>query len=286
MHKYLFILLIFPTVCFSKTSVWHISKNGNELYLGGTIHLLKKEDYPLPIEFNQAFKKSDKLIFETDIEAAQTPEFGQKVAQALTYPAGQSLKGKINDKAFNALKKYLSEKNIPLEHFLSYKPSMVSLAISIIELQQMDMVAIGVDEHFHNKAKRAGKEIEYFEAIEEQLEFLRSMGEGNESEMILNTINDVSQLQATMAEIKSAWLSGDANKMADVTLTEMIRDYPELYQSLLVERNNNWMPYLEKMIKNKTVEMVLVGALHLVGKDGLLQQLRNKGYVVKQFKQN
>ena len=284
MYKYLLILFIFPAVCFSETSVWQISKNGNNLFLGGTIHVLNKNDYPLPVEYGAAFKKSDKLVFETDIEKAKSPEFAQKMAQMLTYPPGKTLKDAINKKTFNKLKKYLAERNIPVENFLSFKPSMVVLVLTVIELQRMGMVDIGVDEYFYTKAKQAGKTIGYFETVEEQLVFLHTMGKGNENEMIMNSINDMNRMQPMMALIKSAWRNGDENKLAEVTLAETIRDYPEVYKTLLVKRNNNWMPHIEKMLTDKKVEMVLVGALHLVGKDGLLQQLRNKGYQVKQYK--
>ena len=284
MHKYLFIFLIFPSVCFSETSLWHISKNGNELFLGGTIHVLKKEDYPLPVEFNKAFKKSDTLVFETNIELTQTPEFGEKMTRMMTFPAGKSLKDAISDKTFNKLKKYLADRNIPIESFLGFKPQMIVLVITVIELKKMGMMDIGVDEYFHNKAKQFGKTLEYFETVDEQLEFIRTMGQGNEDAMLLSSIDDMSRMETVMNDIRFAWLNGDENKMIDVGLTEMMRDYPDIYQSLLVKRNNNWMPHIERMLTNKKVEMVLVGALHLVGKDGLLQQLRNKGYRVKKFK--
>jgi len=284
MYKYLFILLIFPSVCFSETSLWHISKNGNELFLGGTIHVLKKEDYPLPVEFNKAFQKSDKLVFETNIEMTKTSEFAKKMAQMLIFPAGKSLKDAISKKTFNKLKNYLAERSIPIESLLNFKPSMVVLVITVIELKKMGMVDIGVDEYFHNKAKQAGKITEYFETVDEQLDFIRTMGQGNEDAMLLSSIDDMSRMETTMNDIKSAWLKGDETKMVEVGLTEMIRDYPGIYQSLLVKRNNNWMPHIERMMSDRKVEMVLVGALHLVGKDGLLQQLRNKGYTVKQFK--
>ena len=283
MRKYLFILFIFPAICFSETSLWKISKNGNELYLGGTIHVLKKEDYPLPVEFSKAFKKSDTLVFETNIELTKTPEFSQKMTKMLTFPAGKSLNDAISNKTFNKIKKYLAERNIPVESFLSYKPSMIVLIITVIELQKMGMVDIGVDEYFHNKAKQSGKITEYFETVDEQLEFIRTMGLGNEDAMLLSSIDDMSRMEAVMNTIKSAWLSGDETKLVEVGLVEMMRDYPGIYQSLLVKRNNNWMPHIERMMSDNKVEMVLVGALHLVGKDGLLQQLRDKGYTVKQY---
>lgn len=287
MRKYLFILFfisfVLPGVSFSETSLWKISKNGNNLYLGGTIHMLKKSDFPLPAEFSEAFKKSNKLVFETNIDLTKTPGFALKMSQMLTYPAGKTLKDAINDKTYNALKSFLAKNNIPINNFLSFRPSMVVLVLTVIELQKMGMSEPGVDEYFHNKAKKAGKATEYFETIDEQLEFLRTMGQGSENEMILSTINDMGKMQSMMNQLKSAWKSGDENKLVEVGLADMIRDFPGAYQSLLVKRNNSWMPYIEKMMTDKKVEMVLVGALHLVGKDGLLQQLRNKGYRVKQF---
>lgn len=284
MRKFLVVLLILPAVCFAETSVWKISKNGSELFLGGTIHMLKKEDYPLPVEYSKAFKKSDIIVFETDIDKAKSPEFGQKMTQMLTLPAGKSLKSEISKKTYIKLKKYLDDRGIPIKNFLRFKPSMVVLVMTVIELQKMGMVDVGVDEYFHNKAKKSGKVIGYFETVYEQLKFLSSMGAGNEDEMIMSSIDDMNRMAPMMAVIKAAWLKGDEKKMAEVTLADMMRDYPETYQTLLVKRNNNWMPHIEKMMTDKKVEMVLVGALHLVGKDGLLQQLRDKGYSVKHYK--
>lgn len=284
MRKYLLILLILPSVCFAETSVWQVSKNNHQLFLGGTIHVLKKSDYPLPVEFSKAFKNSDKLVFETDIEKAKSPEFAQKMAQMMMLPKGKSLKDALNKKTFNRLKKYLAARNIPIENMLSFKPSMIVLVLTVIELKAMGMVDIGVDEYFHTKAKQAGKSIGYFESVDEQLAFIQNMGKGNENDMIMSTIDDMSRMRDMMAVIKSAWLKGDENKLAAATLNDMMRDYPDIYQTLLVKRNNNWMPQIEKMIQDKKVELVLVGALHMVGKDGLLQQLRNKGYRVTQYK--
>lgn len=284
MYKYFFILLILPGTGFAETSLWSVSKNGNQLYLGGTIHLLKKEDYPLPAEFNRAFNQSDKLVLETNIEKAQTAEFGKKVSMLLTYSAGQSLKDALSKKTFSKLKKYLAERNIPISQFIRFKPAMVVLVLSMIELKNIGMVDIGVDQYFYEKAKQAGKAMVYLETVEEQLHFLSSMGKGNEDEMITSTIDDLSRIRTTMAVIKSAWEKGDEKKLAEATLTEMMQDYPDLYQSLIVKRNNNWMPDIERMMQDKKIETVLVGALHLVGKDGLLQQLRNRGYSVKKFR--
>ena len=284
MRKYLSLLILLPSFCFAETSLWQVSKNGRHLYLGGTIHMLKKSDYPLPIEFSNAFKKSDKLVFETDIEKTKTPEFGQKMARMMMLPAGKTLKDVLKKITFNRLEKYLAVKNIPINSFQNFKPSMVVLILSVIELKAMGMVEEGVDEYFYKKSKQSGKSIGYFETADEQLSFLQTMGQGNEDEMVMSTLDDMSRMSAVMELIKTAWLKGDEKNLVKVALKDMIRDYPRLYKSLLVNRNNNWMPHIERMMQDKQVELVLVGALHLVGEAGLLQQLRNKGYRIKKFK--
>lgn len=283
MYNYLFLLLLFPSLCFAETSLWQVSKNGYTLYLGGTIHVLKKDDYPLPVEFYAAFKKADKLVFETDIEKAQTPEFSQKMQSMFTYPAGQSAKDVLRPETLKQLEQHLGERNIPLDSLLRLKPAMIAIVLSVIEYKRMGMTEEGVDQYFDNKAKQAGKAIGELETIDAQLNFLLNMGKGHEDEMIMSTIKDISKLQTLMTVIKAAWLTGDEQAMALATIADMKRDYPQLYHTLLVQRNNNWIPQLERMLDDKPVEMVLVGTLHLVGKDGLLQQLRNKGYTVNKF---
>lgn len=284
MHKYLLVLFLLPSLGFADTSLWQISKNGHHLYLGGTIHVLKKTDYPLPIEFTHAFKKSDKLIFETDIEKAKSPEFGKKMTRMMMLPAGKSLKDALSKKTFNRLKQYLAAKNIPIDNFLGFKPSMIVLILTVIELKTMGMMEEGVDEYFHKKSKLAGKSIGYFETVDEQLVFLQTMGQGNEDNMVMSSINDMSRMSSMMDLIKAAWLTGDEKKLVKVALEDMIHDFPSVYQTLLVKRNNNWIPHIERMMQDKQVEMILVGALHLVGQVGLLQQLRDKGYQVTKFK--
>lgn len=91
------------------------------------------------------------------------------------------------------------------------------------------------------------------------------------------------QLESSMKVTKHAWRVGDNNKLERVALQEMQQDYPELYQDLLVKRNNNWLPQIEAMLSTPETELVLVGALHLVGRHGLLSKLRNNGFRVEKF---
>ena len=283
MLKILFLALLLPNICVAATSLWEVSKNDHLLYLGGTIHMLKKEDYPLPVEYDMAFNKAEKVVFETDIDAGKSPEFGAKMTRMLSYAPGQSLDKDINKKTLSILSKYLTSREMSIEAVINLKPTMVVLLMTVMELNRLGMSGIGVDEYYYKKAKSASKAVGYFESIDEQLNFLLTMGVGHENELIRKTIADMDRMESMINAMKAAWLAGDESKLAELSLADMQRDYPDLYQTLLVERNNNWIPQIEKMLLSREVELVLVGALHLVGNEGLLHQLRAKGYQVKQF---
>ncbi len=276
----IFLIISFP--CFAQTSLWQISKGDNILYLGGTIHVLGEEDYPLPVEYEQAFSESQKIIFETDLGLAKEPEFAKKLMAQMLYLPGETLRDVLDDKTYKRLSDYFSDE-LPMAQIDVLKPGMVVIMMSAIEFQRMGMVLMGVDEHFWILAEQDGKEIGALETVDEQLSFLVNMGKGNENELILNSLDDLSKIKLTIEQIRSSWRSGDMDKMKNIILQDMIDTYPELYQSLIVTRNMNWLPYIETLINDDKTDLVLVGALHLVGNDGLLQLLRNNGYKVDYY---
>jgi len=272
-----------PSSAFSATSLWQVSKNNNTLYIGGTIHVLKKEDYPLPPEFDLAFEKADTLVVETNIDDSRTAVFQKKMLGLLSYDSVVSLKDHLDATTFAELSRYFSSRGLSINRFLTVKPVMVVLTLTMMELARIGMTGVGVDEYFYRKAQVAGKTMEYFETAEQQLHFIVNMGAGHESELVQQTLDEVAGMESIINDMKSAWLSGNESKLADVTIADMRRNYPQIYQSLLVQRNKNWMPTIEKMLSDENVELILVGALHLVGTDGLLRRLRDKGYRVVPF---
>jgi uncharacterized protein YbaP (TraB family) len=86
-----------------------------------------------------------------------------------------------------------------------------------------------------------------------------------------------------MRDLTAAWREGDQKKMAALSLEEMRTEFPDIYQQLLVGRNKNWLPRIESMLKDPEVELVLVGAMHLLGEDGVLELLRKRGYHLEQL---
>jgi uncharacterized protein YbaP (TraB family) len=276
------------------SSVWEITKvdkstrvdnsNGkNTIYLGGTVHVLTADDYPLPVEFDRAYALTDVLVLETDMAKLDSPEFQQSMLSELSYPKGQDVTQHLSPDTYKQLAAFCESRGIGMQVVNNFKPSMISLMLTMVELQRLNFTGVGVDKYYNDKAIVDGKALGKLETVEQQLAFIAGLGKGKEDELIRYSLEDIKTLPTFMTEMKTAWRDGDPQALVDLAITPLIADFPDIYQSLLVQRNNNWLPQIEAMFNNQQTELVLVGTLHLVGKDGLLQQLQAAGYTVKQL---
>lgn len=285
MTKNNLLLVLFAIVANSilaQTSVFKVTGNGNTIYIGGTIHLLQKNDFPLPEAFDQAYNASDILAFETDIAAIQDPKLAQEMMKKGMYSKDKSLETELSAETFESLKVVCEENGLPIALVNKMKPSMLIMTLSMMKLQKIGFTEEGIDQFYHNNALADKKELQFFETVDEQLNLLLNMGEDNEDEYVAYSLRDLEDMESTMEDLKQAWKIGDGEEMATQN-TEMKKDYPATYKSLLLKRNNKWMKNLLKMIKTPETEFVLVGALHLYGPDGLLTLLKNKDYQVEQL---
>lgn len=281
---FLFAIQAFVTqISYAETSIWTISNGHTTLYLGGTFHMLKPTDYPLPKEFEEVYKKVSWLVFETDIEQLDSAHFKKKFSQAMSLPNGQILMDKISAKAYSKLVRYAAKNNIDTAHLQQLKPQMICLIISLKELNRLGLTAEGVETFMGNKAKLDGKIVSELESIDEQIHYVATMGQGNETALILQTLEDLKNLPNDLDIMNHAWRVGDTQQLFERGIKPMMENYPEVYRSLLVERNYNWLPKIERLMQHPEDKFILVGALHLIGEDGLLHQLEKRGYTVQQY---
>jgi uncharacterized protein YbaP (TraB family) len=152
-----------------------------------------------------------------------------------------------------------------------------------MEFQKLGFTPQGVDAYFFSKAESEGKYTGELESIDEQIAMLARMGEGYESEFVLYSIRDFAQIGTTIESMLQAWRQGDTQLLLAEFVEPMLAETPNLYASLLVERNNNWMPAIEAMFETQDTEFVLVGVAHVVGEHGLITMLQDKGYDVVQL---
>ncbi|NKB34553.1 MAG: TraB/GumN family protein [Pseudomonadales bacterium] len=265
------------------SAVWQVSSGSNIVYLGGTVHLLRPSDYPLPEEYEQAYQASEEIYFETDLNAMTDLSVQTQMLQQLTYQDERTLETVLSEEAYAALSAYISEIGMPMMMMEKFKPGMIVSTLQVLEFQRIGFTPQGVDAYFNTRALGDAKSLGQLETVMEQIGFLASMGEGNESEFILLSLEDLEETAELMDDMIAAWRTGNNEQLADLFVNEMRNEAPELYDSLLRQRNLNWIPQIEQMLRDADTEFVLVGAAHLVGNDGLLELLAAKGFTVSQL---
>ena len=269
----------------AESSVWKVSKGGNYFYLGGTIHLLTAADHPLPKEFSVAYNEASVVIFETDLTAAQTPEFQSRLMSSMTYNDSRRLNSELKAETYNQLQQYLLSRQIPITTFENFQPWGVSLMITMLEYQRLGMMPnYGVDPYFHRLAIADGKIVMSLETPEEQLNVLSSMSNVDPDKGVEYTLIDLERMPQFIADMKSNWRIGDIDAFSRMdSVIDMQTKFPGMYERLVTRRNNAWMEKLPYLVDDSPIELVLVGALHLSGPEGLLDQLESNGFVVNQM---
>lgn len=283
MKQFISILLVLiPVLVFGQSSVWKVSTDSTEMYLGGTVHILRASDYPLPVEFDSAYARADKLILEADLDSLENPAVATQLVLMSYYQGDQTLQSELNPETLEALSKKCGQMGVPIGMLMKMKPSMAILTISMMQLRSLGVSEQGVDRYYMEKAKQDSLPIGVLESVQFQMNMLADLGKGNEDGMVMQSLKDFDQMETDLSAMVANWKDGTGKDMLE-QIADMKKEYPGFYESLLVQRNNDWLPKLEMLLADSAVEYVLVGALHLHGPDGVLELLKAKGYRVEQL---
>ena len=283
-YSVVIVLFGFCSTVLAQSSVWRVSKQDREIFLGGTIHILSESDYPLPCEFDRAYSQADKLIFETDMRAVQSPNFVSDNIHKFFYRAPNSLHQNLMEQTHEELVAYLREHDFNVDNMMRLKPGMLMSMLLMNKLQATDKPALGVDAFFARKAITDKKRIAFLETPQQQVDFIAQIGIGSEEQFVRYLLRDLANLDTQFPQMKEAWREGDLSLLGRVADMDLLKwDFPDLYNTLMVKRNNTWMLVLLELIQNEEVELVLVGTLHLPDEHGLLEQFRSQGYTVEQL---
>ncbi len=262
--------------------VFKVSKGDDIIYIAGTFHLLTEKDYPLPSAFEVAYEAADKVFFETDIKALSSSKFQSKSIAVITYQDDNTLQTSLNEKTYQRLDKYAQSRGLSMQQLAPFTPTGVMLTITIMEYQARGFVAEGVDAHYYDKAVEDSKAIGWFETPDEQLAILDSFDNDDPNGLVNYTLDEIDTIDQVINDLHSSWRSGNMSRLVEIGI-DGFQDYPQIYQDVLVKRNNNWLINIEAMFGNDSTELILVGALHLPGADGILTQLEQKGFVVEKL---
>lgn len=263
--------------------LWKVeAPSGATAYLLGSLHVLTAASYPLAPEIDKAFAGSKTLVEEVDLDEMNDPMAMMAALSKAMLPAGRTLDQMVAPATFAEVKRRAEAAGMPMMAIQRMKPWLAAITLMAPTLQNAGFKAeLGVDRHFFDRAKQAGLKRQGLETVAYQLERFDQLSPKLQEEMLKATMEDLDTQVSGVQDMVRAWASGDLAAMEKLSLTAF-REFPEIYQRLVVERNNNWVPHVETCLKDNAGCFVVVGAAHLVGPDGLPALLAKKGLKVTQ----
>ena len=263
--------------------VWAIHGAHNTVYLAGSVHALPENDSALPAAFDRAYHDSTRLVMEIDLAKLDPAEAGGWMAEHGILPAGTHLRGLVGEQTYARLTAAAGQLGLPMVALDHQAPWLVGIELSEHAYENAGFSAEqGVEEQLLTRVQTDGKATAGLETVSEQLAGLAQLSREDQVRMLEQSMDDLKDLQGEMKDILVAWRRGDANQMAALLSSEYAA-FPALYGPLVTVRNERWLPQIEALLKGSDNVMVVVGALHLVGKGGLLELLRKDGYTATQL---
>lgn len=267
-----------------KAFLWKVSSGPRVLYLAGSVHALPQSAYPLNPAFDRAFEASATLVEEIDLGEADPMTLMPMLIAKGRYADGRSWEQAVPPAVAADAKSRLERAMPGMSPLLRpMKPWVVTLLLSGLQVQRAGLdVSLGLDKHFFDKARGVNKPVAALETAASQLDRFDGMTDAAQAQMLESTVTELDTSEVELRAIVTAWQRGDAATMEQQMLGGL-RKFPGAYASLIVERNQNWMPRLDQCLAGTSPCFVVVGAAHLIGPDGLLELLKKKGYAVEQM---
>jgi uncharacterized protein YbaP (TraB family) len=273
-----------PTDAAERSVVWSVRGEHNTVYLFGSIHVLRPGDVGLPRAAQAAYEDAEQLVMEIDMDDPAIADPLAMAAQMQRYaqlPAGQSLESVLGAD-YATVAAHVQEAGLDIAMFDGFAPWFVGMLILQLEVAKRGFdPAHGIEQQVTDQAVADGKPILGLETPADQFAVLAGLSLPEQKRFLLMTLEETESADARLDELLTAWRTGDTATLARV-LSEEFDEFPELYRPLTEERNRAWVEQLAGLLDDRDDYLVVVGALHLVGRNSVVDLLRQRGYRVTQ----
>jgi uncharacterized protein YbaP (TraB family) len=267
-----------------KSFLWKIQSKDATVYLLGSIHFLKEEFYPLPEAVESAYGSSEVLVVEANVNDIGKLDLATFMDKAL-YTDDDRLEKHVSPETYLLIKREARSLGIPPELADTQKPWFLALSLQALELMKLGYdPRHGVDYYFLSKAQ-GKKRILELESLDEQIKFLSGFSDREQEIFLLDTLKNLRSAGGQMDTLARAWAAGDTKTVECILTNNTTEDgtIARIQEKLLDERNTKMVSKIEGYLCLGGSYFVIVGAGHLLGKRGIVEHLKTRGYFAEQL---
>ncbi|PPE75237.1 hypothetical protein C3942_06075 [Solimonas fluminis] len=263
--------------------LWEVEGGKARHYLLGSVHLLPEDAGQLPDGLEQAYLRSAELIFESDIAALSSPEMQAKLLAAAK--AEKPLKASVAPALYERLVRRAADVGMPMALCEPFRAWFCALSLELFSYQHAGFRAdLGIDQQFFQRAVQDEKPVRWLEEPQAHLALFIDTTPAQSEQFLSATVDELVEAGTEPEDLLRTWREGDAEALEQVA-GQLKARAPLVYERLLAARNRAWLPRLQAAMDGDKPQMVVVGAAHLYGPDGLVALLRQKGYRIQQADQ-
>ncbi len=276
-----------PTAAASTTpalhSLWKAQGQSNTVYLLGSIHLLRQTDYPLPQVMENAFSNSQVAVFEVDMEKAEDPMESMRLIEKSKLPDGQTLEKVLPARIYASFTNHMASAGLPMMIVDTMRPGMAVMMLEAMELTKLGAdPSLGPDDHYFKLAKQTNRKTVALETVDFQVDLLLGFAGEDEELMVEKSLEQIDDEKMDYEDMVAAWKKGDSAALEKM-LNEMRQEAPQVFKKMVSDRTASWVPKVDELLHGSQNAIVIVGAGHLIGADGLVELLKKKGVKVTQM---
>lgn len=264
--------------------LWRVSDGDSRIWLLGSFHLLARSDYPLSPDIDRAFDDAESLVFEVAPDDLDGPSIAAGMMALATSDPASSLARVVPVDLAAPLDRRMRALGLDPAQMARFEPWFVDVTLVTLLGQRAGFdPAAGLDRDLMARARLAGKPAAGLETVSEQLATLDATPISEQVDSLRAMVDEADSAEAQFNALHAAWRAGDVAALERTMQREMKDRTPVTYRRLNVDRNRAWLPRLEALLAQGAGHdvLVVVGALHLLGDDGVVEQLRRRGHRVE-----
>lgn len=257
--------------------LWQVKGRNNSVYLLGSVHVLRDDAQPLAPSITRAYQDADIVYMEVDLDDLDPMEVQQFTLSNGVLPPDQSLAKLLGAARYSRAKSEAEKLGLDLDQLAQLEPWVVALSVVQAQVLRLGLDPdAGIERRLARDAARDQKEIRGLETVVDQLGVFDRLPLDRQQDFLLMSLEEAIELPATIDDMIGAWSRGDIERLATM-MSDEFKDFPELYEPLVVARNRNWTRQIVELLDDDTDYLVVVGALHLAGADSVIEMLRERG---------
>lgn len=259
--------------------IWQVRGAATTHYLVGSMHMLPKSEVTLPAGIRDAFADSRGLVFETDIHALADSDGTSMLLDGARAPDG--LAAEVDPETAARVRSRARALKMPAHLCERHLPWFCALSLEIFNSQRAGLFGeYGLDRRLHDNAIRTRRTIRWFESPSDHVALFTRMPKRLSRQLLDTALADGDRVDDEPLRMYRAWRDNDVAYLTTLT-AELKQEHPELHAHLLARRNAAWLPELRRLLSLPEPQMIVVGAAHWLGPDGLIAALENAGFEVR-----